>query len=89
MPLAERSTCFSPPNPLFYPPTSTASELLSAWHSREVSRLLEKEKLADQEGIFIDDASYAFVPDNPRLEGSSVLLFDEDDRPVKLTIKKK
>ena len=36
----------------------------------------------DPEGIFIGDATYLFVPDNPNYEGSSLLLFDEHNHPV-------
>jgi hypothetical protein len=61
---------------------TTEAEALLAWYSREVPRLLEKEKLFDPEGIFIGDASYVFVPNNPHYENSSVLLFDEENHPV-------
>lgn len=44
--------------------------------------LLQKEKLFDSEGIFIGDASYVFVPDNPHYEGSDLMLFDEHNHPV-------
>ena len=36
----------------------------------------------DAEGIFIGDATYLFVPDNPKYENSSRLLFDERNHPV-------
>ncbi len=36
----------------------------------------------DHEGVFIGEASYLFVPDNPRYEGSVKLRFDEHDHPV-------
>jgi hypothetical protein len=61
---------------------ATEAEALLAWYSREVPRLLEHEKLFDPEGIFIGDASYVFVPNNPHYEGSSVMLFDEHNHPV-------
>jgi hypothetical protein len=62
---------------------ATDAEKLLGWYNRELPRLLEKEKLFDPEGIFIGDASYVFVPDNPHYEGSSVMLFDEHNHPVK------
>lgn len=61
---------------------ATEAEALLAWYNREVPRLLEHEKLFDPEGIFIGDASYVFVPNNPHYEGSSVMLFDEHNHPV-------
>ena len=36
----------------------------------------------DEEGIFIADGSYLFVPDNQNYEGSVRLLFDEHNHPV-------
>jgi hypothetical protein len=62
---------------------ATEAEALLGWYSREVGRLLAREKLFDPEGIFIGDASYVFVPDNPHYAGSSVLLFDEANHPVR------
>ena len=62
---------------------ATEAEALLAWYSGEVPRLLEREKLFDPEGIFIGDASYVFVPNNPHYEGSSVMLFDEHNHPVR------
>jgi hypothetical protein len=62
---------------------ATEATALLRWYSREVPRLLDKEKLFDPEGIFIGDASYVFVPNNPHYEGSSVMLFDEHNHPVK------
>ncbi|MDH7514222.1 MAG: transposase, partial [Clostridiales bacterium] len=61
---------------------ATAWEKLLDWYNREIPRLLGKEKLFDSEGIFIGDASYVFVPDNPHYEGSVVMLFDEHNHPV-------
>jgi len=60
----------------------TDSGLLHAWFNREVPRALRGSKLLDAEGIYIGDASYVFVPDNERYEGSVRLLFDEHDHPV-------
>jgi hypothetical protein len=62
---------------------ATEAEELFSWFNREMAHLLAQEKLYDPEGIFIGDASYVFVPDNPRYEHSVVLLFDEHNHPVK------
>ena len=43
---------------------------------------MKKHKMFDEDGIFIADASYIFVPDNENYEGSVVLLFDEHNHPV-------
>jgi hypothetical protein len=56
--------------------------LLHAWFNREVPRCLRGLGLFDPEGLFIGDASYLFVPDNPRYEDSDVLWFDEHNHPV-------
>jgi len=61
---------------------ATPAERLFHWHNQEVSCLLAEERLFAAEGIFIGDASYVFVPDNPRYEGSVVMLFDESNHPV-------
>ena len=55
---------------------------LHAWFNREVPRCLRSLKLLDPEGLFIGDASYLFVPNNPRYEGSDLLWFDEHNHPV-------
>ena len=55
---------------------------LHHWFNREVPRLLRSLKLFDSEGLFIGDASYVFVPDNEKYEGSVKLLFDEHNHPV-------
>ncbi|MBI4874911.1 MAG: transposase [Acidobacteria bacterium] len=55
---------------------------LHAWFNREVPRSLRSLNLFDPEGLFIGDASYLFVPDNPRYQQSDLLWFDEDDHPV-------
>ena len=60
----------------------TDVERRHAWFNREVPRLLRSLKLFDEEGLFIGDASYLFVPDNPRYENSDRLWFDEHDHPV-------
>lgn len=55
---------------------------LHAWFNREVPRCLRSLKLLDSEGLFIGDASYLFVPNNPRYQGSDLLWFDEHNHPV-------
>jgi len=60
----------------------TEAPLLQSWFNREVVGIFKQHHAFDSEGVFIGDATYLFVPDNPNYEGSSVLLFDEDDHPV-------
>ncbi len=55
---------------------------LHAWFNREVPRCLRSVKLLDSEGLFLGDASYLFVPNNPRYQGSDLLWFDEHHHPV-------
>ena len=50
--------------------------------NREVVGIFKQHHAFDPEGIFIGDATYLFVPDNPHYEGSSLLLFDEHNHPV-------
>ncbi len=61
---------------------ATPADKLVDWFNTQVPRLLQREGLFDPEGIFIGDASYIFVPDNPNYQGSVVLLFDEHNHPV-------
>jgi len=60
----------------------TDAELLQSWFNREVAGIFKQHHAFDAEGIFIGDASYLFVPDNEHYEGSSRLLFDEQNHPV-------
>jgi hypothetical protein len=55
---------------------------LQTWFNREVVGIFKQHHAFDSEGIFIGDATYLFVPDNPRYEGSSLMLFDEHHHPV-------
>lgn len=57
-------------------------ERLHAWFNRELPRALRSLKLFDEEGLFLGDASYLFVPDNEHYEGSDRLWFDEHNHPV-------
>jgi len=56
---------------------STPGERLLRWFNHDVVRTLRQHKAFDAEGLFLGDASYLFVPDNPRYEKSARLLFDE------------
>jgi len=60
----------------------TAVDRLHAWFNREVPRCLRSLRLFDEEGLFIGDGSYLFVPDNEHYEGSDLLWFDEHNHPV-------
>jgi hypothetical protein len=60
----------------------TDAQALMGWFNRDVVRVFRKHRGFDPEGIFIGDASYLFVPENPRSEGSVKLLFDEHDHPI-------
>ena len=52
------------------------------WFNTRVQSLFQSYGFFDPAGIFIGDASYLFVPDNPAYEGSVVLWFDEHNHPV-------
>ena len=60
----------------------TEADALMRWFSTDVAGVFKSQRAFDKEGIFIGDASYLFVPDNPNYEGSVRLLFDENDYPV-------
>jgi hypothetical protein len=60
----------------------TPAQALERWFNESVVGVFKQHHAFDAEGIFIGDATYLFVPDNPKYEGSSLLLFDEDDHPV-------
>jgi hypothetical protein len=60
----------------------TPADQLHRWFNYDVIGILKQHKAFDPEGIFLGDASYLFVPDNEKYEGSVRLLFDEDDHPV-------
>ena len=60
----------------------TDAQALMRWFGEDVVRAFERRRVFDPEGIFIGDASYLFVPDNPHYEGSVKLLFDQHDHPV-------
>lgn len=60
----------------------TDAEALMRWFCDDVMRVFRSRHAFDKDGIFIGDASYLFVPDNPNYEGSVKLLFDANDHPV-------
>jgi hypothetical protein len=62
----------------------TDAQALLRWFNRDVVRVFRRHRVFDKEGLFIGDASYLFVPDNPMYEGSVRMLFDEDNHPVDL-----
>lgn len=60
----------------------TEPEELEAWYNSHVAALYGELGAYDEEGLFIADGSYLFVPDNRHYEGSVRLLFDEHSHPV-------
>src|SRR4030066_1479064 len=60
----------------------TDAGLLMTWFNRDVTGIFKQHHAFDPEGIFIGEATYLFVPDNARYEGSSLMLFDEHNHPV-------
>lgn len=60
----------------------TDAQALMRWFGEDGVRVFQRRRAFDREGIFIGDASYLFVPDNPRYEGSVKLMFDEHNHPV-------
>jgi hypothetical protein len=63
----------------------TDAQQLQTWFNRDVVGIFRGHRAFDAEGSFLGDASYLFVPDNERYEGSSLLLFDEQNHPVDST----
>jgi hypothetical protein len=60
----------------------TDAQELMRWFGADGMRIFRRRRAFDREGIFIGDASYLFVPDNPRYEGSVKLQFDEHGHPI-------
>jgi len=60
----------------------TDGDALLWWFNHSVARYLHDFGAFDEEGVFLLDGSYLFVPDNPAYEGSSKLRFDEHNHPV-------
>jgi len=61
---------------------ATEPELLEYWYGIEVARYFKDQRAYDEEGIFIIDGSYLFVPDNEHYEKSKVAVFDEHNHPI-------
>jgi len=60
----------------------TDPQKLEAWYNGQVAALYGKMQAYDEEGLFVGDGSYLFVPDNAHYEGSRLLLFDPHNHPV-------
>lgn len=60
----------------------TDAALLTQWFNRDAVGIFKTHHAFDPEGIFIGDATYLFVPDNEKYEGSSLMLFDAHNHPV-------
>ena len=60
----------------------TDAQALMDWFNHDVARVFKRRRVYDSEGIFIGDASYLFVPDNPSYEGSVKLRFDRHNHPI-------
>jgi len=60
----------------------TDADALTRWFCTDVVKIFRSSRAFDKAGIFIGDASYLFVPDNPNYENSVKLLFDENNHPV-------
>jgi len=52
------------------------------WFNGPVQKVFQQYGFFDPAGVFIGDASYLFVPDNPAYEGSELLWFDEHNHPI-------
>ncbi len=74
-PPATRTSCASSPGTRKPKPCRPGT-------NRDVARVLQAQGAFDPEGLFIGDASYLFVPDNPAYEGSVRLLFDASGHPL-------
>ncbi len=67
----------------------TDPKKLEQWYNHHVAQLYGQLNAYDEEGIFIGDGSYLFVPNNKNYEGSKRLLFDEHNHPVSKEEEKK
>lgn len=67
----------------------TDPKALEQWYNHHVAQLYGQLGAYDEEGIFIGDGSYLFVPNNENYEGSKRLLFDEHNHPVSKEEEKK
>jgi hypothetical protein len=67
----------------------TDGKQLEQWYNHHVAQLYGQMGAYEDEGIFLGDGSYLFVPDNANYEGSMRLLFDEHNHPVSKDEEKK
>jgi hypothetical protein len=67
----------------------TDAQQLEQWYNHHVAQLYVQMGAYEDEGIFLGDGSYLFVPDNAHYEGSMRLLFDEHNHPVSKDEEKK
>lgn len=61
---------------------STPAAALEKWLGNALADLYRSIGTYDNEGIFLVDGSYLFVPDNDNYQNSSVLRFNEGNHPV-------
>ena len=67
----------------------TCPSRLESWFGGDVARYFHDAGAFDEEGIFMVDGSYLFIPDNPRYELSKSAYFDEHNHPVSREEEKK
>jgi hypothetical protein len=67
----------------------TDPKKLEQWYNHHVAQIYGQLNAYDEEGIFIGDGTYLFVPNNKNYEGSKRLLFDEHNHPVSKEEEKK
>jgi len=60
----------------------TDAKKLEQWYNHHVAQLYRQLNAYDEEGIFLGDGTYLFVPNNENYEGSKRLLFNEHNHPV-------
>ncbi len=60
----------------------TPHEALMRWYGTDVAKYLHGLGAFDEEGIFLIDGTYLFVPDNERYDKSVRLRFDEHNHPL-------
>ncbi len=60
----------------------TEPALLEKWYGTDVARYLHQSAAYDDEGIFMIDGSYLFIPDNSRYEHSKLGYFDEHNHLI-------
>lgn len=60
----------------------TSEKELEQWFGHALPELYKSVNAFDNEGIFLVDGSYLFVPNNEKYEDSAVLRFDSSNHPV-------